>query len=196
MVRAQGWYSITVSGSATSEEAGVAQSLLEMAAHRGDALPAPVIPAVTTATWERPTPECVDLGVLIAAPDGSPITNEGENPKRDSLLRPLYDLLGKECNFSMPNPDPDGTSNEVSFTVTVVPGGAVAFDAGVISGKGTPLETTNGEAAAVLMPIIYEGSSAVFATDGTNTVAIEVAMHAEASDFGWVAEQLIDGLAP
>lgn len=196
MVTSQGWYSMSVSGSTIGNDEGVTQALLETAAHRGDALPSPVIPATTAATWQRPTPECADLGSLITPPNGAPLTLDGEMSRQDPLLKPLDEVLGNTCFFSMPHPDPDALSNTITLGVSVLPGGAIAFDAGLISGKGVPLDIVNGRAAVVLMPIIYEGSSGVFATDGTNTVMVEVPPLEEASDFGWVAEQLIDGLAP
>ncbi len=196
MLTSQGWYSMVTFGSLTSDDPAIIQGLLTQAAERGDALPQPVVPQATASTWARPPIACADLAELLTPPDGSPITLVVENMADSSLLAPLYATLGNFCTFSMPSSDPESLGVELMFSVTVVPGGAVAFDDGVIRGKGVPVQIANGEAAEVVMPFVAEGNMGIFATDGTNTVAVAAPHELAPTEFTWVAEQLIDALAP
>lgn len=193
---AQGWYSIDLFGSMTTDDPAVVNDLVARAAERGDAMAAPSIPPVTSATWARPVPACSDLVSQLTAPDGFPINLIDRSFDDDSILTPLYDTLGEWCVFSTIAPDEQGTNIEAMISIAVVPGGAVAYAKGVADGNGTPLTIANGEAAELVMPFVAEGNMGIFASDGTNTVAVSTPLGFSTADFAWVAEQLIDALAP
>lgn len=194
VLTSQGWYSIVVDGYMTTGDPRVVEELLAKAGERGDALPAATIPPTASGVWERPTPGCADLGASLASPSGSPVTVEDSFSDDESALGALQATLGNWCYFTVTAPDEQGTTLEAFFAVALVPGGAIAFDAGVKSGRGEPVQLANGEAAEVIMPFVAEGNPGIFATDGTNTIAVSTPLGFTTTDFTWVAEQLLDAL--
>jgi hypothetical protein len=160
---------------AASTESGI-QSVFDSAATSLAAFPA-ASPATRTEQWWAPL-DCADLlahldpgaygfeRVALLDQD-APSIGPGSSPDT------IADVARSSCDLHFTAGSGENTSGEV-VTVSIVPGGAVAFRTAAEAEYASAFSVT-GAAGAVVVPGLdrYEGSAAVIvATDGTNVMMV------------------------